>query len=179
MKKAISLFMSIIMIFSLSCFAFATENIPAEPIIEIYDFDGNLVENPDLENLWKYGGIFNADGTLVELTTRYGPAEYVNSVKTLQPGQYWTSYQYRVVQGTLLNGTGSCSQSGVMVEAYFADTVGGERSLMDFYCHELTGTEPPEGYYNYSGNMTGYINYVYRNTASADRTFNVHIYTLW
>lgn len=179
MKKTISFLMSIIMILSLSCSAFATGNPSTEPAIEIYDFDGNLVENPDLDNLWKYGGIFNADGTLVELTTRYGPAEYVNSVKNLAPGQYWTSYQYKVVQGSLLVGTGSCNEAGVMVEAYFADTVGGERELMDEKCHELTSIEPPSEYYDYDGSVTGYINYIYRNTASARRTFNVHIYTLW
>lgn len=174
MKKLISLILSFAMLAAFPLVSFAIES-EEEPTVLIYDFDGNLVENPDLDNLWKYGAIFNADGTIDEEATiivQSNIIEYVNSTKTLAPGKYWQSYQYQVSQGVFLRGTGACAKRGVFVERYFADSVGGERELMESTELETYETGLPY----YLGNVSGYINFIYRNTSTASREFNIHIY---
>lgn len=79
MKKAIALIMAAL--FCLTCIAYADDAARRQPAIEIYDFDGNRVENPDWDNLWQYGAVFDANGNRVPQTR----GDYVNSEKFLKP----------------------------------------------------------------------------------------------
>ncbi len=171
MKKILAIVLAIVFSMAFTVQAMAVQ----EPtlVVRIYDFAGNLVENPDLDNLWKYGAVFNADGTIAYTYEKNG-VEYVNATKTLAAGKYWQSYQYYVEQGRWLVGTGTCNQSGVKVETYYSTTVGGSREYWSIYDTELTSVEDGTNFIFTS--ESGYINYIYRNTASATRTFNVHIY---
>ncbi len=174
MKKLISIILSFAILAALPLTSFASD-IQEEPQVRIYDFDGNLVEDPDLDNLWKYGAVFNADGTIDEEATNAIQAmstDYVNASKTLAAGKYWQSYQYQVEWGKFLTGDGTCTKSGVQVEQYYAATVGGERDFVK--SSFLTSTET--GANKYDGNMDGYVNFIYRNTSSGSRDFTIHIY---
>lgn len=174
MKKLISIILSFAMLAAFPLVSFAVES-EEEPVILIYDFDGNLVEDPDLDNLWKYGAVFNEDGTIDESATAavLASTDYINTTKTLSAGKYWQSYQYQVSSGITIVGTGTCSQNGVSVEMYCAQSVGGERTFED--SATLGATE--SSYPSCSGNATVYVNFIYRNTSSASRTFKVHIYS--
>ena len=121
MKKLIALIMAAL--FCLTCIAYADDAARRQPAIEIYDFDGNRVENPDWDNLWQYGAVFDANGNRVPQTR----GDYVYSEKTLETGCYWRSYQYYISDGTVIKYGGSCSQSGISVIVEKAETIGGNR----------------------------------------------------
>lgn len=170
MKKITVLIMAAL--FCLTCIAYADDAVRRQPAIEIYDFDGNCVENPDWDNLWKYGAVFDADGNRVPQTR----GDYVNSEITLDPNGVWVSYQYRVSYGNAIYGGGICKEGGVKVVKELALSVGGSRSQLGG--NFLSTTEDiPMAFWEQKTEGSVYINFVYVNLASGSRTFNIHIWT--
>lgn len=176
MKKAIALIMAAL--FCLTCTAYADDAARRQPAIEIYDFDGNRVENPDWDNLWQYGAVFDANGNRVPQTR----GDYVNSEKTLETGYYWRSYQYYVGNGTYIKYGGSCPQSGIAVIVERAETIGGNRvaNYGDLHkkltVNEISWTFGPSDVME-DGKELRYVDFMYVNDAPGTLTFNVHIWT--
>lgn len=171
MKKVIALIMAAL--FCLICIAYADDTARRQPAIEIYDFDGNRVENPDWDNLWQYGAVFDVNGNIVP-QTRGG--DYVNSEIKLDPNGVWVSYQYRVSYGNAIHGGGICKQGGVKVEKELALSVGGTRSQLG---GNFLSTTEDIAITSWEQKTEGsvYINFVYSNLASSARTFKIHIWT--
>lgn len=176
MKRVIALIM--VALFCLTCIAYADDAARRQPAIEIYDFDGNRVENPDWDNLWQYGAVFDANGNRVPQTR----GDYVNSEKILETGCYWRSYQYYISDGTVIKYGGSCSQSGISVIVEKAETIGGYR-VADYgdLSQKLTAGGK---YWQISsanifvqGKELRYVDFMYVNDAPGTLTFKVHIST--
>lgn len=167
MKKFLAVFMATVMSVLLVCTAYASV-----PTVEIYDFDGNLIENPDLTKPWLYGAVFNADGTMAP-QPRYN---VVDSTITLAAGQTWTSYQYKLANtyfGVTIKTPGTMSGDTYMA-IQKASSVGGTRTLATSKTVSKTDDRVAASL-NYWVSNTTYMNAQYKNVGNSSSSFRIGI----
>lgn len=167
MKKFLSVFLAVVLVTASLCTAYAA------PTIEIYDFDGNRVENPDLTKPWLYGAVFNPDGTMAP-QPRDGT--YVDDYITLSAGQTWTSYQYKLSNCQFAIGVNNPSMAAgdIYMAIQKASSVGGTKSVVKSTTVKNTVNDQTGIQYKVGSTAT-YLNGQFKNKAATSSTFKISV----
>ena len=167
MKRFLAVLILVVLGVSLFGTAYADDR-----VIRIYDFDGNLVENPDLSKPWLYGAVFNADGTMVPQTR----ANVVEGYITLSAGQSWTSYQYQLSNATFGVGIRTPAEmSGNTYEVIQkASSVGGSRTTVKSKT-VTPSTSQANAFIQYDVTNSTYLNAKYTNRGTTSSTFYIQV----
>ena len=167
MKKTLAILILVSLSVSLFCTSYASDQ-----VIQIYDFDGNLVENPDLSKPWLYGAVFNADGTIAPQTK----ATVVEGYITLEAGQSWTSYQYQL--SNAIFGVGIRTPAEMSGNTYEiiqkASSVGGSKTTVKSKT-VTPSTSQANAFIQYDATSSTYLNAKYTNLGTSSSTFYIQI----
>ncbi|MGN0667703.1 MAG: hypothetical protein ACI4JU_00620 [Angelakisella sp.] len=157
----------------LSLFLVVSSAVVTTDEVYLIDFDGNIIENPDLSKPYLYGAVFNADGTRAP-TMR---ATFVNNYGVeLSAGQSWRSYQYATSSNYSWVAGGNTYEAvdKVRLQGYGTNTANGTESAWQSSVM-LTTTEGASNMYY--GTNYSYFRAVYTNTGSSSVIFHINIWT--